>query len=134
MKVLFVGSNPSVSAKTLDPFCRSTKSGKILLSWIERTNQEFSYSMCNVSDNPTSKNKPLKIKEIKDNLDSLAIKIAAAKPDKIVALGKTASKALTLLRVAHYVMPHPSGLNRQLNDPSFIEQKINGLRNFILSP
>jgi uracil-DNA glycosylase len=52
-------------------------------------------------------------------------------PWRIVALGKTAEKALTLLRYNFYVMSHPSGLNRQLNDPKFVEEKIKGLREYL---
>jgi len=133
MRVLFVGSNPSVIAKTYNPFCSSTRSGKILLGWISRACPGCSYSACNVSDNQTHANRPLTTKEIKDNLACLYIKISHANPDKIVALGKTAEKALTLLGLPHYAMPHPSGLNRQLNDKLFVEEKIKELRAFILS-
>jgi len=35
---------------------------------------------------------------------------------KIVALGNTASGRLKSARVNHYKLPHPSGLNRKLND------------------
>jgi hypothetical protein len=38
---------------------------------------------------------------------------------KVVALGKSAEKALTKLKVPHYPMPHPSGRNRLLNDAEF---------------
>jgi uracil-DNA glycosylase len=31
-------------------------------------------------------------------------------------------------------MPHPSGLNRQLNDKEFVEEKIKGLANYLASP
>jgi uracil-DNA glycosylase len=54
-------------------------------------------------------------------------------PDKVIALGRTAEKALTLLRLDFYAMPHPSGLNRKLNDPKYIEEKIKGLISY-LSP
>jgi len=38
---------------------------------------------------------------------------------KIIALGKSAEKALTKLGVPHYPMPHPSGRNRLLNDTDY---------------
>jgi uracil-DNA glycosylase len=61
-------------------------------------------------------------------------KIDVILPDKIVALGKTAEKALTLLGYDFYAMPHPSGLNRKLNDKDYIEEKIKGLRDYINKP
>lgn len=118
-------------AKTYDPFCLSTKSGVILNDWIRQACPSSIQGAVNVSDNPTHANRPLTIKEIKESLPRLLEKIQAMNPDKIVALGKTAEKALTLLRLSHYAMPHPSGLNRQLNDKNFVEEKVNGLREYL---
>lgn len=134
IRVVFVGSNPSVSAKTLDPFCPSTRSGRILRDWISRSCDSCSCVFMNVQDNPTSCNRPLTKSEILSNLDSLKKKIEDIRPHKIVSLGRAADTALTLLRLPHFDMPHPSGLNRKLNDNKFIEEKINGLRTYILSP
>lgn len=133
MKVLFVGSNPSYSASTLDPFCSSTMSGKILSRWLSLISIEgCTYLFCNVADYKKPNNRALSRKEIVDNLESLSKKIQLLSPDKIVALGNTAATALTLLQLPHYTMPHPSGLNRQLNDKRLVQEKINELRNFIL--
>lgn len=38
---------------------------------------------------------------------------------KIVALGNNASNRLTKVGVKHFRMPHPSGLNRKLNDKQY---------------
>jgi uracil-DNA glycosylase len=84
----------------------------------------------NVSNNKTEENRPLKVSEIKESLDPLMAEIVIAEADKIVALGKTAAKALTLLGVDFYEMPHPSGRNRLLNDPKYVEEKIKGLLEF----
>lgn len=51
--------------------------------------------------------------------------------DRIIALGKAASKGLTKLGVDHFTMPHPSGLNRQLNSKSFIELKLQQCKYYI---
>ena len=82
-------------------------------------------------NDPTDKNRPLKTSEIHQNLDRLSLLILEKKPTKIVALGNTAVKALTLLRADFYQMPHPSGRNRQLNDKLFVEERIKGLIDFI---
>jgi uracil-DNA glycosylase len=133
MKILFIGSNPSAAAKTYNPFCKSTKSGQILGEWISKSCPDEFHSACNISDNPTESNRPLTSKEIRDSLPRLLDKINTIRPDRIVTLGRTAERALTLLRFDFYAMPHPSGLNRQLNDPKFVEEKIKGLREY-LSP
>lgn len=44
------------------------------------------------------------------------------KGHKFIALGNNASKALK--SVPHFKLPHPSGRNRQINDPKFIEAKL----------
>jgi uracil-DNA glycosylase len=81
----------------------------------------------NVMNKKTDGNRPLKVSEIKENLESLRVDIVVAQADRVVALGKTAAKALTLLGVNFYEMPHPSGQNRLLNDPKYVEEKIKGL-------
>ena len=38
----------------------------------------------------------------------------------VISLGKVASVALDTLNIPHYELPHPSPLNRQLNDREFM--------------
>ena len=77
----------------------------------------------------------MKVSEIKASLPSLKDKIerleASMGNPKIVALGKTAEKALTLLQLSHFTMPHPSGLNRQLNDKNYVQEKLKGLKDYL---
>jgi len=137
MKILFVGSNPSAASANTNPFDPSTKSYRIVAGWIsealsvELTSIRFEFA--NVANFKTQDNKPLKVSEIRENLPYLQVTIGAFAPDKIVALGKTAAKALTLLQVPFLEMPHPSGRNRQLNDPEYVVQKLKELKEFILS-
>lgn len=126
--VLFVGSNPS-NASTVDAaFHGSTKSSKILTRWTKDIDAIKIY--INVLNEKTENNRPLKNSEIKSNLPQLKTNIQAINPDRVVALGKTAAKALTLLHIAHYEMPHPSGRNRKLNDKNYEEQKVKGLTEY----
>jgi uracil-DNA glycosylase len=93
----------------------------------------------NVSNQVTPGNRPLKTSEIKASLDRLERDITLGiRPDYIITLGKTAEKALVMMKLTetgydYYAMPHPSGLNRQLNDPKFIQEKIKGLQNYLKS-
>ena len=81
----------------------------------------------NVTNQKTGNNRPLKISEVRDALANLKRDMNYIGPDRIVALGKTAAKALTLLGVDFYEMPHPSGRNRLLNDPNYVQEKVKGL-------
>ena len=44
--------------------------------------------------------------------------------DRFVALGNNAAKFLTKHGIPHFKLPHPSGLNRQINDKSFVAKKL----------
>lgn len=134
-RIVFIGSNPSIKSAKITPFWRDTKSGTILKSWLEHIQDEEDVSFYNVSDTPTENNRPLKVSEIKANLPLLKYKLDTYSlykvPIKIVALGKTAEKALTLLGVQYFAMPHPSGLNRKLNDKAYVGEKLKALIEFI---
>lgn len=131
--ILFLGSNPSKSSSSTLPFWEDSRSRKILDLWLSRIALYDRYSIvfANVLDYPTEKNRPLKLSEIRSSLPELQSKILGVVPTKIVSLGNTASTALTLLRVEHFAMPHPSGLNRQLNDKIFVEEKVKSLENYL---
>jgi hypothetical protein len=121
--ILFVGSNPSKASTCDSPFHGSTRSAKILAQWTKDIQGNKAY--VNVVDQKTEGNRPLKTSEIRANLSKLAVDVARA--DKVVALGKTAAKALEMLGAKFCEMPHPSGRNRLLNDPRYVEQKVKSL-------
>jgi hypothetical protein len=135
IKLLLVGSNPSSSSPTDDAFDCSTCSRKVINSWlssIDLVNADIVY--INVHNKPTIGNRPLSIKEIKSTLISLKHELDKFSDYKIIALGNTANKALTLLHSAFYAMPHPSGRNRKLNDLMYVKEKLRGLKTYIESP
>lgn len=123
--VMFVGSNPSNASATDAAFHGATKSSKILTEWTKNIPYK---AHCNVIDKKTEGNRPLTTEEVKAGLEDLRWKLTGS--THIVALGKTASKALSLLNVPFYEMPHPSGRNRLLNDPKYVEGKVKGLENY----
>jgi uracil-DNA glycosylase family 4 len=127
-KIVLVGSNPSVKAASQVAFSPCTKSGRLVEEWLLPFDKLIA-TRCyiNVYDKPTENNRPLTAKEIKAGCNNLQNAITLFKPDLIIAFGKTASRALTLLGYEHYEMPHPSGLNRQLNDPTYVQEKLKGL-------
>lgn len=130
--ILFVGSNPSNASTTNIAFHAQTKSSKILTGWSKDLPGIKVH--INVLNEKTDNNRPLNNKEIKLNLERLAIDIKCSGATKIVALGKTAAKALSMMGVPHYEMPHPSGRNRKLNDANYVAAKVKGLTDYISNP
>lgn len=125
IRVLFIGSNPSGKSPDEFAFHYRTRSGKTLYSWIERADIHVRV-LANVSNKITPGNRPLTITEIRQALPALKERIDRNNCP-VVAVGKTAARALTLLGVQFYELPHPSGLNRKLNNPAYIDEKIKGL-------
>lgn len=51
--------------------------------------------------------------------------------DKILALGAFVSKTLNTINVAHFKMPHPSPLNRLLNDKAFEKKTLSDCKDYL---
>lgn len=138
-KIVFIGSNPSQRSSSIVPFWRDARSTKTLTKWIEMAGQQVdihieSLHYLNVANYVTPGNRPLTMKEIKAEISNLNDKVvgwSGINPDKIIALGKTAEIACTLAGLEFLAMPHPSGLNRQLNDPKFVAEKITALGEYL---
>lgn len=130
-RIALVGSNPSVRSTTSEAFASTTKSAQILSSWIKNIDADFIF--INITDIKTPNNRPLSQKEMKEALPSLSLNLAELNADGYVTLGKAAHTALTLLHLAHLEMPHPSGMNRLLNDRDFVTEKIKELATYVAS-
>jgi uracil-DNA glycosylase len=126
LKILFIGSNPSTRAGTSEAFTEDTVSGRILRTWIEGISGTILFD--NIVSLVTENNRPLNSNEMAHASVSLLERIKGINPDRLVALGKSASGILTKLGLKHLEMPHPSGLNRKLNDRSYCDEKIAALK------
>lgn len=51
--------------------------------------------------------------------------------DRVLALGGFASRALSKINVEHFTLPHPSGLNRKLNDKTYELDQLKACRKYI---
>lgn len=51
--------------------------------------------------------------------------------DVFVALGNNASNVLCGLDIPHFKLPHPSGLNRQTNDISYVVSRLNACKKYL---
>lgn len=109
MKVLFVGDKPS--AKNLDPNVafEGTKSGETLKQWCKLMGLHRSdYEAIN-------------------RVDEFFVECCRSfvKNDKaVVSLGVKAHQALLKAGIPHFPLPHPSGLNRKLNDKNSLSAEL----------
>lgn len=104
--VVFIGDKPSPRMKKgAEPF-QGSKCEKRLNAWIQFLCKDRQYRIYNRVD------EAFPIWSLWHHDDG----------DKIVALGNAASKALKW--IPHFKLPHPSGLNRQLNNKSFVLAKL----------
>lgn len=126
LKVLFVGQNPSKkNDNPLIPFI-GTKSHARLLEWIEYLGIT-NYYMTNVFNQvelPT-------LTEIYSQAKHLQENVNTNKPTHIIALGMLAHNVLTELGINHYTLPHPSGLNRRLNDKAYLHKKLDRCKKYL---
>ena len=111
-KILIIASNPSKSSRG-----RKSSTFNNLCNWINIP----IFSFTNVSCINTPNNRPLKKSEYQ--LKRLCTE--CQNYDKILALGNTASDALNRLNIDHFKLPHPSGLNRKLNDKEYLTRILN---------
>lgn len=130
MRVLFVGSNPSIKNDDPNIPFKGTRSETILKKWIE-TMALTDYQIVNVLDEATPGNRALTRGEIKRAIKSFAKKLEALEYDRVVALGNSASVALKILNVNHYKLPHPSPVNRLLNSPTFVTKELDSCKVYI---
>lgn len=123
--VWFVGSNPSKKNNNpLLPFW-GTKSYETLKKWMETLGVNR-HGLINVSNEVTEGEIP----EI-TSYDLFRLKTKLAGESRVIALGNTASMALSKVGISHFKMPHPSGRNRKLNNPKFVAEKLEECRKFL---
>ena len=111
-KVIIVGQNPSSVEKS--------GTFRKLNQWTAEWKLNSGYDFMNCSEEYGQK--------YTIDYDSLKV---TSKYDKVIALGNVASNSLKKLNIDHFKMPHPSGLNRQLNDKEFEKTKIKECYNYL---
>jgi uracil-DNA glycosylase len=114
MRVVFVGDRPSSRNRYLYlPFV-GTPSFKTLCKWIKALEVD-SYNLSN-SYNNADRRRLYKWAHM--NISSMPYFT------HFIALGNNAHKVLEELGIPHFKLPHPSGRNRQLNNKSFVDNKL----------
>jgi uracil-DNA glycosylase len=131
LRILLIGSNPSTASSTDEAFSADTVSGRVVRSWIQGIDGTILFD--NIVSQITKNNRPLHPNEIMCASESLLERINRIDPDRLIALGKSAAWALNELKLNFLEMPHPSGLNRKLNDKAYVTEKLELLRAYCKS-
>ena len=116
--IIIVGLNPSKS--------RAVKSGsalKRLHEWADYLDLQI-FSFTNLSDDPywDFKFKSLDKDFIVQSVQNYGI---------IVSLGSQVHSTLKRLGFDSFKLPHPSPLNRQINDPTYIKHQLDQLKEYL---
>jgi hypothetical protein len=112
--VLIVGMCPS-DKPTLGTKRNATF--RNLESWMDRLNIRH-FSFINTFDYP-------------GNVDFDKLEIACSSYNNVIALGNFVSNSLCKIGVQHYVMPHPSPLNRNLNHKWWVDLVIEDCKDYL---
>jgi hypothetical protein len=99
IRVIFVGDEPSQTNVTPDVAFVGAKCFDTVVKWIKELQPD--YYVCLNSDTVSQ------LSDIK-KLEKFGF--------KVIAFGNKASEKLVKWNIPHYKMPHPSGLNRKLNN------------------
>jgi hypothetical protein len=118
-KILLVGINPAY-------FKSSKKSTTLrrLDSWLDYLGYKY-VSFTNVLPEPGAYNEKM--------IDYDWVKQITSGYDKILTLGNFPSNALKKLDIDHFVLPHPSPLNRLLNSKEYEENKLKDCLKYLAS-
>jgi hypothetical protein len=114
------GINPSNEKITTKPVATIKK----LFEWFDHIGvQYFSFTNCISSPG----------KYTKQDVEYDRLLTYVYDSYKIIALGKFPSEVLDQMGLKHFMLPHPSGLNRKLNDKNYLMQQLEDCKNFIWS-
>jgi len=116
-KVIFIGMQPSKAAYRRN--CTLDRFG----AWIDTLGLRF-VSFHNAIVDP---NLPQKLSSV----DYELLRESVHNYSYVVALGNLVSNSLKRIDTQHFKMPHPSPLNRLLNDLSYEQEMLNRLRSYI---
>jgi hypothetical protein len=116
MRIIIVGINPAKGS----PRIKGTLSR--LAFWMDAASvRHWSFTNCIFTPGSYS---------YKD-VDYKYLSQCVAGYNKVVALGKFPSKALSELGINHHMLPHPSRLNRKLNDAEYEKYQVKLYKEYI---
>lgn len=115
-KILVIGLNPTKLAVP-------RKGGAVhrFSRWLDEIGIDI-VSFTNLSPDPHWDGKQIDESFLRQSMEGYS---------KIVVWGNSVSKYLKKMDVEHFVLPHPSPLNRQINNPEFIAQKLKECKEYL---
>lgn len=126
MRILFLGQNPAKKLKDPKVAFIGSKSGIRLMYWIAAAKidiLECDFKNAFDHDGPYDKS----------SWGAAATYLSLENPDAIVACGNVAYRLAELVfqdRIPILKIEHPSGLNRNLNDPNKVQKTVDDLKRF----
>ncbi len=114
-KPLFIGMNPTKAQYRKG--CAFFR----LMDWIEEMDLGI-VAFTNLSHDPHWN---------KRSVDPHFLLAGTREHTKVIALGGLVSNALSKLNIEHFTLPHPSPLNRQINNPEFIRTKLEDCKRWL---
>jgi uracil-DNA glycosylase len=132
MRILVVGQSPSKRNKDKGVPFEGTRSGINLWQWLETIDPDSlaEFDFVNCSDEVDYKFKP---KDIEDIAERVKLVLREHRYDKIITLGKVAGMVMDKAGIKHYSLPHPSGLNRKLNDKTWLAEQVQHCKSYVWS-
>lgn len=126
---MLVGQNPS--RHNLDPKVafKGSKSFKVIEDWVnEMSLSECGYMLVNAFPKV---NQTYKKADVEVAVERVNHYMKMIKPEKVIALGRMAAKVLKKAKVDYFELPHPSGLNRKLNDVEWLQNELDKAKRYI---
>ena len=128
MKAVIVGLNPSQKSPDCSAFHVSTRSRQVIDEWFIFISHPI---FINLFDYKTDGNNPIKIKDLRESTSRINSLMSQYKGIPIIGLGRLVARGLNLVDVNFHECPHPSGLNRKLNDPQYVEQMLKETEDYV---
>lgn len=116
-RVLFIGLNPTKLA-----IPRKGGAWHRFCQWLDEMEMIYTVSFTNISYDPNWDGKLV---------DTAFLKASIGEHDKIVAWGPKVSTYLSKMGIDHFTLPHPSPLNRQINNSAYISQRLQQCKEYI---
>lgn len=129
-KFAVVAQSPAIELNLSEPL-KGTESGRRFDMWLEAADLlGIPYYTTNAVKTLKKPGEPISREEQANDLAKLKMELQPFK--HVITLGKIAATSVSMLKLNATVLelPHPSGLNRQLNNPKAIMDVILALQEF----
>lgn len=114
MKILVIGLNPSRKHG-------KSPALKLLFQWFDELGINYA-SFTNLYEGYEIVGSPCQIDYIQSIFKDY---------DRVLALGQMVSDSLSRVDIHHFNLPHPSGLNRLLNDKKYVHETLMACKNYL---